>query len=128
LTCVYLAVKFAIPLEEYDKLRNSQSDILTVAIDGAKREAREETGLDIHNPELITIANAGATVDWDLYYFLVRDYDERPDGQELEHGENIEVLWMKPAEIKQAIQDGQMQEWRSVGVLLGSVLPGMEQE
>jgi 8-oxo-dGTP pyrophosphatase MutT (NUDIX family) len=115
-------------LEEYDSIRGNKETVRKAAVEGATREAREEVGLDIVNPEPVTVAKSGATVDWDLHYFLVRDYHERPDGQELEHGEDIEVNWMQPSEIRQAITDGQMQEWRSVGVLLGIVLPQLEQQ
>jgi hypothetical protein len=54
---------------------------------------------------------------------MVRDYRDLADGQSLEHGEDIEITWMESAEIINAIENGQMQEWRSVGVLLGLVLP-----
>lgn len=115
-------------LEEYETIRTSQDRVHSTAIDSAKREAREEVGLDINNPVPVTVAKSGATVDWDLHYFLVRDYQERPDGQELTQGEDIEAIWMWPYEIRQAITDGKMQEWRSVGVLLGIVLPQLEQQ
>lgn len=111
-------------LSEYNQ--NRDGDIKAAAIEGAIREAREECGLEIRDPELITVAKAGATVEWDLYYYLIRDYSELSEGQSLEHGEDIEVTWLSPAEIHQAIQNGQMQEWRSVGVLLGLVLPSLK--
>ena len=79
----------------------------------------------IHNPELIVKANSGATVEWDLYYFIVKEYDEHPDGQQLEHGEDIHVEWMTSLELQQAISQGHMNEWRSVGVLLGLALPNL---
>lgn len=113
-------------LEEYNDALKDKVDIVEAAKAGAMREAAEETGLKIKNPELITVATAGATVDWDLYYFLIRDYEELPEGQQLEDGEDVEVTWMTSAEIRQAISNGQMQEWRSVGVLLGKVLPELE--
>jgi 8-oxo-dGTP pyrophosphatase MutT (NUDIX family) len=115
-------------LEEYNKALANNVDIAEAAKAGAIREAVEETGLEIKNLELITVATAGATVDWDLYYFLTRDYEQLLSGQQLEHGEDIEVTWMTPGEIRQAIANGQMQEWRSVGVLLGKVLPDLEQK
>ena len=113
-------------LTEYNKALEAKVDIAEAAKAGAIKEAAEETGLNIKNPELITIATAGATIDWDLYYFLVRDYDELPDGQQLGLGEDIEVTWMDQNEIRVAIAKGQMQEWRSVGVLLGKVFPELE--
>ena len=113
-------------LKQYDELRQSGRDIVEAAMEGAIKEAREETGLIIKNPELIAKANAGATVEWDLYYFLVHDYEDTGT-QQLEHGETIEVTWLTPDEIRQVISNDQMQEWRSVGVLLGKVLPMMIQ-
>lgn len=110
-------------LEDYDALRRSGADIVEQAKLGVTKEAGEEAGLDIHDPRLIAVANAGATVDWDLYYWEVHQYSERPEGQDLEQGEAIETLWMEPAELRQAIEDGQMREWRSAGVLLAKVLP-----
>ena len=113
-------------LDDFHTLLQSGRDMEEAAVEGAKKEAIEETGLVIQDPELITVANAGATVEWDLYYFKVRNYSENPEGQALEHGEDIEVTLMEPAEIRQAIENGQMQEWRSAGVLLGNVLPELE--
>jgi ADP-ribose pyrophosphatase len=113
-------------LKEYYDLLESGQDIGEAARETATKEALEETGLSVHNPKLITKANSGATVEWDLYYFLVTEYDEHPNGQQLEHGEDIEVTWVTFDELKQAITNGHMNEWRSVGVLLGLVLPKLE--
>lgn len=93
--------------------------MLEAAKAGAIKEAREEAGIIVKNLEFITKATAGATVEWDLYYFSVKDYEIHSDGQALEDGEEITVTWMSIEEIKKAISLGQMQEWRSVGVLLG---------
>ena len=114
-------------LGDYHELLASGDDIAEAAKQAAIKEAAEETGLITHNPQLITKVNAGATVEWDLYYFKITHYDTHADGQQLEHGEDIEVTWLTPAEIRQAIAAGHMQEWRSVGVLLGLVLPSLEQ-
>jgi 8-oxo-dGTP pyrophosphatase MutT (NUDIX family) len=109
-------------LEEYHELLASGEDIAEVASNAAIKEAEEETGLSIESPELLVVAGAGATVEWDLYYFVVKKFSKRAEGQALEHGEIIEVSWMTPDDLKQAIHNGRMQEWRSVGVLLGLVL------
>lgn len=113
-------------LEEYNVLRQNSADMLKAAEAGARKEALEETGIVAKSLEFITKATAGATVEWDLYYFLVDDYEDHPDGQALEEGENIAVTWMGVEEIKKAIKLGQMQEWRSVGVLLGLIIPALE--
>jgi 8-oxo-dGTP pyrophosphatase MutT (NUDIX family) len=113
-------------LEEWHALLNSGQDIEEAAKAAAAKEALEETGIVIHNPQLITVAKDGATVEWDLHYYSVTDYEHSPGGQQLEHDEDIEVTWMSAAEIRSAIENGQMQEWRSVGVLLGNVLPSLD--
>lgn len=113
-------------LTAYNELIQSGQDIVEAAKQAAIKETLEETGLIVENIKLLTKANAGATVEWDLYYFLVDKYRESPNGQELEHGEDIEVTWMSSSEIRHAITKGEMQEWRSVGVLLGLILPRLE--
>ncbi len=110
-------------IEQYSQLRQSKENILDAAIKGAIREAHEETGLIIKNPQFLIKANAGSTVEWDLYYFLISEFEIATSGQQLETGEQIKVTWMTAEEIRQAISEGRMQEWRSVGVLLGLVLP-----
>lgn len=114
-------------LDEYYDLLESHQDIIEAAREAAIKEALEETGLSVHEPEFITKANSGATVEWDLYYFLATKYDTHPDGQQLEHGEDIVPTWVTIKELKEAIHNGHMSEWRSVGVLLGLVLPKLGQ-
>ncbi len=110
-------------LEAYRILRQNKDGIIEAAKEAAIKEAREETGLEIKDPTFLVKANAGSTVEWDLYYFVVKSYSQHTEGQQLEHGEDIAVTWMTPEEIVSAISAGKMQEWRSVGVLLGLVLP-----
>jgi len=113
-------------IEAYHELLESGAPMLNAATEAAKKEALEETGLIVDNLELVTIANAGSTVEWDLYYFITKDYKEHANGQQLEHGEDIEITWASIDEIKAAVIEGRMDEWRSVGVLLGLVAPSME--
>jgi 8-oxo-dGTP pyrophosphatase MutT (NUDIX family) len=87
------------------------------------REALEEVGVLVSHPKLLTIAKAGATVEWDLHYFLVHDFADAPGGPSPEEGEDIVPIWLAPEEIIAAIRKGRMSEWRSVGVLLGLVFP-----
>lgn len=113
-------------LQSYHELLDSGQDMAEATNEAAIKEALEETGLIIKNPHLITKATAGATVEWDLYYFLVKNYEENPSGQELDDGEEIVTTWMTLGEVKKAVMNGNMKEWRSVGVLLGNVLPRIE--
>jgi 8-oxo-dGTP pyrophosphatase MutT (NUDIX family) len=113
-------------LNDYHSLLNSGEDIVLAAQEAAIKEASEEVGVTVSNLSLLTKAAAGATVEWDLYYFLTNDYTENSSGQNLEVGEQIERIELSVSEVRQAISDGQMQEWRSVGVLTGLVLPQLE--
>lgn len=108
---------------DYHELLMSGQSMLDAAAEAAKKEALEETGMIIDNLELATIANAGSTVEWDLYYFITDNYRPSQDGQQLEHGEAIEVTWASIDEIKTAAEEGRMEEMRSVGVLYASIFP-----
>ena len=113
-------------LTEYHELLESGQNIIVAAKEAATKEGSEEVGVTVSNLSLLTKATAGATVEWDLYYFMTSDYQENASGQNLEHGEQIERVQLSAPEIRQAINNGEMQEWRSVGVLLALVLPQLE--
>ena len=114
-------------IHEYRELIDSGQSIMQAATEGAIKEAAEETGLSIQNPKLVTVSRAGATVEWDLYYFVVTEFSELESGQSLKQGEKIEIGWMTLDEIEDAIVNKRMQEWRSVGVLLGLIKPRLQQ-
>ena len=113
-------------LSEYHQLLASGQSVEQAAIEAARKEGRQEIGIDITESHQITNATDGATVEWDLRYIMVDRYDSSPNGQELELGEDITVVALSPAEVRQAIADGDMQEWRSVVVMLAVVLPQLE--
>jgi 8-oxo-dGTP pyrophosphatase MutT (NUDIX family) len=106
-------------LNEYVDSLNSGKEILESAIDAAKIEAIEETGLRVKDLELIKISKAGATVEWDLYYFLIKDFEV--EKQELGLGENIEVNWYSFDDVKTLCLGGKVSEDRTLGVLLSYV-------
>lgn len=107
-------------LKEYKD--NLYEDILSFAVDAAREECREETGLKAKNIEYYMTARAGATVEWDLLYFIINDFEDHPSGQELEAGEDIQVEWKSVEEILKLIDDDFMKEDRTVGVLLKFLL------
>ncbi|NUJ98014.1 NUDIX domain-containing protein [Candidatus Gracilibacteria bacterium] len=102
-------------LDEYEQHR--EKDILAFALEAGKKECREETGLIAKNIKYFATAHAGATVIWDLFYCIVDDFEESEAGQELEHGECINIEWKTFEEIKELIKGGNMKEDRSIGVL-----------
>jgi hypothetical protein len=59
---------------------------------------------------------SGATVTWDLYYFVVRAYTQVE--QNLEHGEDISFDFYDPASVEKMCLDGTIQEDRSAIMLL----------
>lgn len=105
-------------LEEYRK--NADGDLDEFAINAVIKETAEEVGLKIKNPKLIKVSKAGATVVWDLYYFEIREFEQGK--QHLEDGEDITFGWYNIDEVKQFCLNNQIQEDRSVAVLLKYLL------
>lgn len=105
-------------LGEYNNFLNTGRDIKQAAQAAAAKEAREETGLIIENLEYLETVSAGATVIWDLFIFVARDFSQDSQGQQLEVGEDIEVFWKSFEEVKNMCLNGEIKEDRAVGVLL----------
>lgn len=110
----------------FDRLQDYKlhlkEDLISFAKEAVIKEVREEVGLIAKNPKLIKISKAGATVEWDLYYFLITDFTENESGQELEEGEDISFAWHSFEEVKEICTHQKMQEDRSVGVLLSYII------
>jgi ADP-ribose pyrophosphatase len=106
-------------LDEYLTFVESKGDMLEAAKKAAILEAKQETGLIVTELEHFYTSKAGATVDWDLFYFVIKEYEEAEGGQELDGlGEDIKVGWYKREEAIEIALSGKMKEDRSVGVLL----------
>ncbi len=104
-------------LTEYNQFIESGNDILIIAQEAAIKEAREEVGIEAIDIKYIWTSVCGATIVWDLYYFLVSQFTEL-ESQTLEEGENINPVWFTYEETKQLALSEKMQEDRSVAVLL----------
>lgn len=107
-------------LEEYKK--HLDEELLPFAKTAVIKEVREEVGLIAKEPRFLKISHAGATVEWDLYYFLIDKFDFSENGQELEDGEDISFAWYGFNEVKQMCINHKVQEDRSVGVLLSYII------
>jgi ADP-ribose pyrophosphatase len=105
-------------LEDYNQFLKSGQDILEQAQAAAIKEAKEEAGIDVKEINYYTTSRAGATVVWDLFYFAVSSFEKRAGGQELEHGEDIEVAEVSFEDAIKICLDGQMKEDRSMAVLM----------
>ena len=109
-------------LKEYKEMLANDSDILKHATAAAKKECLEETGLIAKNIKHLLTANAGLTVKWDLFYFIVDDFEENEKGQQLEFDEEIYVEWKTFDEVRELCLNDKIGEYRSVGVILAYLL------
>jgi ADP-ribose pyrophosphatase len=103
-------------LEEYNKFLNGSGDILAQARLAALKEAHEEVGVDTKNAEFFAISKCGATVEWDLYYFVIKEFSQH--SQDLEEGEDITIVPTSREEVRIMCLDGRIQEDRSAAILL----------
>ena len=108
--------------DTFEEYQQGKQHLLKHAITAAKRECQEETGLiPLHSKHLST-AHAGATIIWDLYYFLVDRFNRGK--QKLGKDEDIVPEWKTFAEVKKLCLTGQIAEDRTVGVLLRFLMGG----
>ncbi len=103
-------------LEEYNNFLQSDEDIILPATKKAKEEAKQEVGLEVKDLEHIYTSVLGATMQWDLLYFVIKESIRGE--QELEHGENIEVVEVPRDDALKMCLDGRMSEERSALVLM----------
>ncbi len=99
-------------------------------IDKLKSEIIEEADIMINSYDLFYLSHNGLTVEWDLYYYIVKDfsvncnfYEENIQKSEFEF---IEHCWLEYDQIEKLILEGKMSEDRSVGVLLRYLLMSNE--
>lgn len=104
-------------LNEEDDFISNGGDAVAAAAQQAAREVQQEAGLTVSNLKLFHTSVCGAAVEWTLYYFVAESIVERGD-QALELGEQIEPVWVTFREAYELAMSGQMQEDRSVSVLL----------
>jgi predicted NUDIX family NTP pyrophosphohydrolase len=79
--------------------------MLDAARTAAIIEAKEECGIVIDAPhiELFSLSRCGATIEWDLYYFLVREF-EMTGTQDLGEGEYITFDWYTHEDIIELVR------------------------
>lgn len=103
-------------LEEYNKALELGKDINEAAKNAAIKEAREEVGIEVKDITFFHKSICGATVVWDLFYFIIKDFNEV--SQELEDGEDITIESINRERIKEMCLNGEISEERSALVLL----------
>lgn len=103
-------------LAEYNNSLTNYEDEVESAKLAAIKEAKEEVGIVVNKIEYLSKSICGATVVWDLYYFLVSDYELSK--QDLEDGEDISVELVDLDKARRMCLDGAISEERSALVLL----------
>lgn len=103
-------------LREYKEALASGADIAEAARVAAIKEAREEVGIEVKDISFFHKSICGATVVWDLFYFVVKEFEQF--SQQLEHGEDITIEAVDRAKANELCLDGTMSEERSALVLL----------
>jgi len=103
-------------LNEYNNALEQSADILDNAKLAAIKEAKEEVGIDIKDLSFFHRSICGATIIWDLYYFIVKKADRTV--QELEVGEDIKTELFERDEVQEMCLDGRISEERSALILL----------
>ena len=109
-------------LLEYNEFLSKQqeeSEIIEQAKEAARREAREEVGIKPLEIEFLSVSKCGATMEWDLYYFVVNKYEEvKKDLKDTESAEIMGTIEISPKELKEKALSGAIGEDRSVAVIL----------
>ena len=104
-------------LDELDIHRKSGMDITPLAEITAKKEGLEEAGISGGEYTKLEVSKAGASVEWDLYYFKV--INAKIGEQELEENEqgDIETLVLSAQEIFEKLSNREIKEGRSADML-----------
>ncbi|HVW71746.1 MAG TPA: NUDIX domain-containing protein [Candidatus Paceibacterota bacterium] len=104
-------------LKEYNQALANGIDITEAAKQAAVKEAHEEVGVEAHDLSFFHKSVCGATVVWDLFYFVVTAFTETGE-QHLEHGEDISYEFIDKEKARAMCLDGSISEERSALVLL----------
>lgn len=106
-------------LEPYLAVRGDDAALTNAVLKAARLEAKQETGVDhIDDLQLFARSDAGASVEWDLYYLsgtIAGRSGQELEDNEAEHG--IAVHFFTPSDVRQMIADGRISEDRTAGVL-----------
>lgn len=110
--------KLDIYLEHIDE----EKSIMEFVNKAVVKETEEEAGILVKEKHFLHKSVSGASVTWDLYYFLITDFEFAKDGQKTEKGEIIYPEWKSFNEVMEMCLNGKIQEDRSVAVILKFLL------
>jgi len=103
-------------LDEYNKALEVNIDITEAGKIAAIKEAKEEVGIEVKDISFLHKSICGATMVWDLLYFVVNDFTQA--SQELGEGEDIVIEAIDKERVKKMCLDGSISEERSALILM----------
>ena len=103
-------------LTEYNAFLAQEGDMTSAAKIAAIKEAKEEMGIVVKDISYLHTSVCGATVVWDLFYFLVNDFEKSK--QDLEEGEIITTEVISKEKVREMCLNGKISEERSALALL----------
>ena len=105
-------------LDEYKEFLESGKDIEPLVLEAGKNELREEVGILAQSALFFFKKVCGATMEWDLYYVVVKEWSFA-DGHDQGEGEQIDGFeWYGKDEVRDMLEQGKVDEGRSVATLL----------
>lgn len=104
-------------LSEYEQARSTGLNMVEFAKRAIAKEAAEEVGLKPTLLECTHKSICGATIVWDLYFFLCTAWESMLN-QQLEVGESITFGWYPLHEVRAMCLSGQISEDRSAIAIL----------
>lgn len=115
-------------LAEFEAAGDSDKPLQEFAKTGASRELEEETGYRATGLDLLAVSKCGATIEWDLYYFVCTTW-KPPLGRVVAHeDEDIAVVWETLSNTKELCLQGKISEERSVVQILRFIHQRTEQQ
>lgn len=104
-------------LNELNAYQSENKDVAEKALQAAMRENREEAGVVGGVYEYVETSKAGASVEWDLYYYVVTGAEV--GAQELEEAEtgDIETVKLSAHDIFEKLTSREIKEGRSADML-----------
>lgn len=109
-------------LNSYLEFVDNENVIVQKSVEAVIAEGEEEAGIKVNSQELYYKSTSGATMEWDLYYYIISDFEELEKGNNTEFAEIIYPEWFTLKEAKQMCLDGRIKEDRTIGVLLKYIL------
>lgn len=108
-------------LDEYLAL-DSDEAIYAKIEEAVHRESLEEAGIKPHSMTLYQSTRQDATVQWNLYFMLIEDFEEVGQQANDYEEEEIHPHWMPLDEVFRLCMEGHVQENRSRAVLYDYIL------